>query len=225
MRSEVFLQLGRICFWTLLRQSENFSIFCNVFPPFRTIFQIPKVSSSACSRSLALPHMFFWHNETLQTVCSFSWVYEVAQYPHESNMAEANTGSVLARFCDNNWEKGEDFVKICRVKKSMCGRHGGLLERARMTRHPRNACLSLRFVVDTEKNRASEMLLEVFQKGIHRDASLSWLLVARKFFQIPRNQNWSTSRLCQLIWPIKFTIVNKEPFAVVLMRVWFGLTN
>ena len=42
---------------------------------------------------------------------SFSWVYEVTQYPHENNMG----------FCDNNWEKGEDFVNVCRVKKSCVG--------------------------------------------------------------------------------------------------------
>ena len=50
-------------------------------------------------------------------------------------------------------------------------------------------CDSLWFVVDIETNRASEMLLEVFQKGLHRDASLSWLSVVRKLFHIPRNQN------------------------------------
>ena len=39
-------------------------------------------------------------------------------------MSGANTRSVLARFGDNNWEKGEDFVKTCVGD-------GGELERAR----------------------------------------------------------------------------------------------
>ena len=47
----------------------------------------------------------------------------------------------------------------------MCGRHGGKPERARMTRHPRKACLSLWFVVDIETKGASEILREVFQKN------------------------------------------------------------
>ena len=32
-------------------------------------------------------------------------------------MSGANTRSVLARFCDNNWEMGKDFVKTFYVKK------------------------------------------------------------------------------------------------------------
>ena len=44
---------------------------------------------------------------------------------------------------------------------------------------------SLGFVVDIKTNRASEMLLEVFQKRLHREGSLS---VARQLFQILRNQ-------------------------------------
>ena len=32
-------------------------------------------------------------------------------------MSGANAGSVLARFLDNNWEKGKDFVKTFCVKK------------------------------------------------------------------------------------------------------------
>ena len=42
----------------------------------------------------------------------------------------ANTRGVLARFGDNNWEKGEDFVKTFYVKKTYVG-DGGELERAR----------------------------------------------------------------------------------------------
>ena len=34
-------------------------------------------------------------------------------------MSGANNKSVLARFCDNNLEKGKDFVKTFYVKKPM----------------------------------------------------------------------------------------------------------
>ena len=44
-------------------------------------------------------------------------------------MLGANTRSVLAGFGDNNWEKGEDFVKKFYVKN--CVGDGGEVERAR----------------------------------------------------------------------------------------------
>ena len=47
---------------------------------------------------------------------------------------------------------------------------------------------SLGFVVNIETNRASKMLFEVFQKGLHRDASVVDS-AARQLFQIPRNQD------------------------------------
>ena len=56
--------------------------------------------------------------------------YEVAQSPHENSMSGANTRSVLTRFGDNNWEKGEDFVKTFYVQKTGV-EAGGELERAR----------------------------------------------------------------------------------------------
>ena len=37
----------------------------------------------------------------------------------------ANTKSFLARFCDSNWEKGEDFVKICHLKKASTVKESG----------------------------------------------------------------------------------------------------
>ena len=43
-------------------------------------------------------------------------------------MSGANTKSVLARFRDNNWENGKDFVKPLR-QKTYVG-EGGELERA-----------------------------------------------------------------------------------------------
>ena len=45
-------------------------------------------------------------------------------------MSGANTRSVLARFGDNNWEKGEDFVKTF-LRQKTCVGDGGELERAR----------------------------------------------------------------------------------------------
>ena len=38
----------------------------------------------------------------------------------------ANTRSALARFGDNNWEKGEDFVKTFYVKKLVWEMEGSL---------------------------------------------------------------------------------------------------
>ena len=76
--------------------------------------------------------MLFWHNKTLQNpppVRSFFCVYEVAQSPHENNMSGANTKNVLARFRDNNWKKGRDFVKTFLRQKTYVGEGGGL-ERA-----------------------------------------------------------------------------------------------
>ena len=60
----------------------------------------------------------------------FFFAYEVAQSLHENNMSGANTRSVLARFGDNNWEKGEDFVKNF-LRQKTCVGDGGELERAR----------------------------------------------------------------------------------------------
>ena len=61
---------------------------------------------------------------------AFFCAYEVAQSPHENKMSGANTRSVLARFGDNNWEKGEDFVKTFHVKKLVWEMEGSLSARA-----------------------------------------------------------------------------------------------
>ena len=73
------------------------------------IVPLPKSQARHPARARAplhLPHMLIWHDKTLQTpppVRNVSSAYEVAQSPHENNMSEATTRSVLARFCDNNW--------------------------------------------------------------------------------------------------------------------------
>ena len=92
--------------------------FCNMIVP------LPKSQTRHTARAQAplhLSHMLFWHNKTLQTPppvrSSFFCAYEVAQSPHENSISGANTRSVLARSGDNNWEKGEDFVKTFYVEK------------------------------------------------------------------------------------------------------------
>lgn len=54
--------------------------------------------------------------------------FEIAQSPHENNMSEAHTKSVLVRFCNNSWKKGNDFLRLCRIKKHVG--EGGERERA-----------------------------------------------------------------------------------------------
>ena len=72
--------------------------------------------------------LFLTQNFTNPSPCSLC-AYEVAQSPHENSMWGANIRSVLARFGDNNWEKGEGFVKTFYDKKTCVG-DGGELERA-----------------------------------------------------------------------------------------------
>ena len=74
---------------------------------------------------LNLPHVLYKPLPLFAFFCA----YEVAQSPHENSMSGANTRSVLVRFGDNNWEKGEDFVNFLRQKT--CVEDGGELERAR----------------------------------------------------------------------------------------------
>ena len=45
-------------------------------------------------------------------------------------MSGANTRSVLAKFGDNNWENGGDFVKTFYVKKLVWEMEGSLSSRA-----------------------------------------------------------------------------------------------
>ena len=61
---------------------------------------------------------------------AFFCAYEVARSPHENSMSGANTRSVLARFGDSNWEKGEDFVKTFYDKKLVWEMEGSLSARA-----------------------------------------------------------------------------------------------
>ena len=57
-----FLQLGRFCFRTLLRQSENFSVFCKVLSQFAFRNRIVPSYTSSRARAQAplhLPHKCF----------------------------------------------------------------------------------------------------------------------------------------------------------------------
>ena len=45
-------------------------------------------------------------------------------------MPGADTRSVLARFCNNNWKKGKDFVKLTLSCQKTCVGDGGELKRA-----------------------------------------------------------------------------------------------
>ena len=101
--------------------------FCNMIVP------LPKSQTRHPARTqLPSPtRAFLTQNFTNPSPCSlFFGAYEVAQSLHENSMWGDNTRSVLARFGDNNWEKGEDFVKTFYVKKLVWG-DGGELERAR----------------------------------------------------------------------------------------------
>ena len=130
-----FPQLGRICFRILLRQSENFSDFYKVLSQFAFCNMIVSfyTSSSACALKLpSISHTCFFDTKLYKPLPLFAFfcTYEVAQSPHENSMRGANTRSVLARFGDNNWEKGEDFVKTFYVKKLVWEMEGSLSVRA-----------------------------------------------------------------------------------------------
>ena len=74
-----------------------------------------------------LPHMLFLtQNFTNPSPCSLFCAYEVVQSLHENSMWGTNTRSVLARFGDNNWEKGEGFVKTFYDKKLVWEMEGSL---------------------------------------------------------------------------------------------------
>ena len=77
-------------------------------------------------------HLLTQQNFTNPSPCSqlFFCAYEVVQSPHENNMSGANTRSVLAKFGDNNWEKGKDFVKTFYVKNLVLEMEGSLSARA-----------------------------------------------------------------------------------------------
>ena len=97
--------------------------FCNMIVP------LPKSQTRHPARAQA--QAFLTQNFTNPSPCShFFCAYEVAQSPHENSMSGANTRSVLARFGDNNWEKGEDFVKTFYAKKLVWEEEGSLSARA-----------------------------------------------------------------------------------------------
>ena len=101
--------------------------FCNMIVP------LPKSQTRHPSRAQApISHTCFFHTKLYKPLPLFAFfcAYEVAQSPHENSIWGANTRSALARFGDNNWEKGEDFVKTFYVKKLVWEMKGSLSARA-----------------------------------------------------------------------------------------------
>ena len=121
---------------------SGFNNFCNMIVP------LPKSQTRHPARAQAplhLPHMLFltqnFRNPSPRSLFS---AYEVEQSPHENSMWGANTRSALARFGDNNWEKGEDFVKTFYVKKLVWEMEGSLSLSARwMTCKTIRSCCEL----------------------------------------------------------------------------------
>ena len=98
------------------------------------IVPLPKSQTRHPARAQAplnLPHMLFDTKLYKRLPCShFFCAYEVAQSPNEDSMSGANTRNMLARFGDNNWEKGEDFVQTVYVKKLVWEMEGSSSARA-----------------------------------------------------------------------------------------------
>ena len=96
--------------------------FCNMIVP------LPKSQTRHPARAQApISHTCLYKPLPL---FAFFCAYEVAQSSHEISMCGANTRRVLARFGDNNWEKGEDFVKKYFYVKKLWEMEGGV-QRAR----------------------------------------------------------------------------------------------
>ena len=101
--------------------------FCNMIVP------LPKSQTRHPARAQApISNTGFFDTKLYKPLPLFAFLcaYEVAQSPHENSMWGANTRSVLARFGDDNWEKGEDFVKTFYVKKLAWEMEGSLSARA-----------------------------------------------------------------------------------------------
>ena len=97
--------------------------FCNLIVP------LPKSQTRHPARTQALiSHTCFFDTKLYKPLPLFAFfcAYEVEQSPHENSMWGANTRSVLARFGNKNWEKGEDFVKTFYVKKLAWEMEGSL---------------------------------------------------------------------------------------------------
>ena len=98
--------------------------FCNMIVP------LPRSQTRHPVRAQApISHTCFFDTKLYKPLPLFAFfcAYEVAQSLHENTKWGAHTRSVLARFGDNNWEMGEDFVKTFYVKKTCVG-DGGELE-------------------------------------------------------------------------------------------------
>ena len=96
------------------------------------IVPLPKSQTRHPARAKApICHTCFFDTKLYKPLPLFIFfcAYKVAQSLHENSRWGANTRSILARFGDNNWEKGEDFVKTFYVKKLVWEMEGSLSAR------------------------------------------------------------------------------------------------
>ena len=97
--------------------------FCSMIVP------LPNSQTRHPARTQAPLHLQHMTQQSFTNPFSCSHLfcsYGVAQSPHENSMSGANTRSVLERFGDNNWEKGEDFVKTFYVKNLVWEMEGSM---------------------------------------------------------------------------------------------------
>ena len=97
--------------------------FCNVIIP------LPKSQTCHPARTQAplhLPHILFWHNEMLQTPPPVQFFFALKRSPNLHTKTACRELIKEARFGDNNWEKGEDFVKGFNIKKLVWEMEGSL---------------------------------------------------------------------------------------------------
>ena len=96
------------------------------------IVPLPKSQTRHPARPQApsISHKCFIDTKLYKPLPLFAFFFALTQSLHENSMSGANTRSVLARSGDNNWEKGEDFVKTFYVKNLVREMEGSLSSRA-----------------------------------------------------------------------------------------------
>ena len=128
-----FLQLGRICFRILLRQSENFSDFCKVLSQFVFRNMIVPFYTSSSARALKLPsisHTSFFHvkrfNKILPLLPNCYRQISLKRFWYCSRHAVyvRRLGDLVS--AKKKLRTGGGFVKFC--VKNACVEDGGELE-------------------------------------------------------------------------------------------------
>ena len=135
---KVFLQLGRICFRILLRQSKNFSDFCKVLSQFafrNMIVPLPKSQTRHPARAqapLPLPHKFF----DVKSFYKIPPILPIIIAKSRQNAFDISSRHVvfvrrLGDFVNaKNLPTGGGVCKVLLCQKSMCGRWRGAWARA-----------------------------------------------------------------------------------------------